>query len=139
MLVEVPTYDINGSFAVVEQKFSFNFTKAKTKFCSSLHYNGDNSYLFINGIKIYNFKADNGIVNFPAEFCLGSIFNGFVTVDSKEVSLKGNEYDFSVDYNAIDKSDMSNIHKYLTVKNNINISSGLLNICLLYYLVLADL
>ena len=33
--------------------------------------------------------------------------------------MKGNVYDFSVDYNAIDKSDILNIHKYLMVKNNI--------------------
>ena len=35
-----------------------------------------------------------------------------------EKSLKGNVYDFSVDYNVIDKSDILNIHKYLMVKNN---------------------
>ena len=35
-----------------------------------------------------------------------------------EKSLKENVYDFSVDYNVIDKSDILNIHKYLMVKNN---------------------
>ena len=34
--------------------------------------------------------------------------------------LKENVYDFSVDYNAVDKSDILTIHKYLMVKNNIN-------------------
>ena len=34
------------------------------------------------------------------------------------MSFKGNKYDFSVDYNAIDKSDRLNIHKHLMVKNN---------------------
>ena len=34
------------------------------------------------------------------------------------VSLNGNIYDFSVDYNSIDKSDILNIHKYLLNKNN---------------------
>ena len=28
-------------------------------------------------------------------------------------------YDFSVDYNSIDKSDILNIHKYLMTENNI--------------------
>ena len=37
-------------------------------------------------------------------------------VDAEEISLKGYVYDFSVDYNSIDKSD---IHKYLMVQNNI--------------------
>ena len=48
-----------------------------------------------------------------------SISNKFDAVDSREVSLNGNAYDFSVDYNAIDKSDILHIHKYLMVKNNI--------------------
>ena len=38
---------------------------------------------------------------------------------AREVSLNGNVYDFSVDYNSIDKSDILNIHKYLMTKNNI--------------------
>ena len=37
----------------------------------------------------------------------------------EEVSLKGNMQDFSDDYNAIDKCDILNGHKYLMVKNNI--------------------
>ena len=36
--------------------------------------------------------------------------------DSREVSLKGNVHDFSVDYNAIDKSDILNILKYSVFK-----------------------
>ena len=48
-----PTYDINGSFGAAEKKFSINFTKGNTKFCLSLHYSHDNSYLFINGKEIY--------------------------------------------------------------------------------------
>ena len=42
---EGPTDDINLSFSTVEKKFSINFTKAKTKFCLSVCYNGDNSYV----------------------------------------------------------------------------------------------
>ena len=34
-----------------------NFTVTKKKFCLSLHYNGGNSYLFVNGTEIYKFKA----------------------------------------------------------------------------------
>ena len=76
-----------------------------------MHYNGDNSYLFVNGNEIFKFKAYNKNVNFQTQFCPGSIFNGFWATESREVSLKGNVYDFSVDYNAIDNSDISNIHK----------------------------
>ena len=44
-------------------------------------------------------------------------------------------YDFSVDYNSIDKSDILCIHKYLMTKNKIK----LLNKCLLYDWVLVVL
>ena len=39
-------------------------------------------------------------------------------LESRKVYLKLNGYDFSVDYDAIDKSDILNIDKYLIVKNN---------------------
>ena len=39
--------------------FDFNFSKANTKVCLNLHYNDDNSYLFVNGKEIFRFKADN--------------------------------------------------------------------------------
>ena len=52
-------------------------------------------------------------VNFLTIFCLGNISNRLGAIASRDVSLKGNVYYFSVDYNAVDKSE-----KYLMVKNN---------------------
>ena len=46
--------------------YSINFTVTKNKFCLSLHYNGANSYLFVNGTEIYKFKpkdSDLGIIS----------------------------------------------------------------------------
>ena len=76
MLGEVPTLRINGSLGSPEKKISINFSKSNTKFCLSLHYNADNSYLFVNGKEIFKLKADNKNVNFPTQFCLRSISNG---------------------------------------------------------------
>ena len=84
----------------------------------SLHYHDDNSYLFVNRKEISKFKDDKKNVNFPTQFCLGSISNGFSATGSREVSLNGNVYDFSVNYNFIDKSDILNIHKYILTKHN---------------------
>ena len=53
------------------------------------------------------------------QFCLGSISNGFSATESREVFLNGTVYDFSVDHNCIDKSDIINIYKYLMIENNI--------------------
>ena len=50
---EGPTYGINGGFGSPEKKFIINFSKGNAKFCLSLHYNCDNSYLFVNGKEIF--------------------------------------------------------------------------------------
>ena len=69
--------------------------------------------------KIFKFKADNKNVNFPTQFCLRSISNGYSGTESREVFLNGSVFDFSVNYNSIEKSDILNIHKYLMIKNNL--------------------
>ena len=52
--------------------YSINFTENNKKFCLVLHYNGTNSYSFVNGREIYKFKANNSeIVATP--LCLGNI------------------------------------------------------------------
>ena len=49
-----------------------NLTVTKKKFCLSLHYNGANSYLFVNGTEIHKFKAkDSDIV--ATQLCVGNI------------------------------------------------------------------
>ena len=73
-------------------------------------------------IKVYAYNNNNNNNNnaeFPSQFCLGSISNKFGAIDSREVSLKGNVFDFGVGYNVANKSDILNIHQYLMVKNNI--------------------
>ena len=56
---------------VLQKKmFSINFGKANTKFCLSLQYNANNSYLSINKKEIFKFEADNRIVNFQLNFVL---------------------------------------------------------------------
>ena len=77
-----------------KNKFSINFSMAKTKFCLSLHYNGDNSYLFINEKEIYKFKVSKRKDKIPTWFCLRSTPDGFHATKSREVSLGGNAYDF---------------------------------------------
>ena len=55
-----------------EKMYSINFTVTNKKFCLSLHYNGANSYLFVNGTEIYKFKAkDSEILVGP--ICLANI------------------------------------------------------------------
>ena len=92
ILGEDPSFGINGRFGASEKKIDIIFSRAKKKFCLSLHYNSDNSYLFVNGKEIYKFKANNGNVNFPYGFCLESISN----LHSNEYSSEFHYYLFSV-------------------------------------------
>ena len=85
----------------------------------SLHYKSDSSYLFVSKKIIYKFEADKNNINFPTQLYLEHISKKFVAAESREVFLKENVHNFSVNYNAIDKSDILNIHKYLMVKNKI--------------------
>ena len=81
MLGESPTFGTNGRFGSPEKKISINFSKADKKNCLSLLYNVDNSYLFFNEKKtLKKLKAENKSVNFPIQFCVESISNGFSAI-----------------------------------------------------------
>ena len=61
-----PTQGLGEHSLTAEKMYSINFTVTKKKFCLSLHYNGANSYLFVNGTEIIKFKAkDSEIVAIP--------------------------------------------------------------------------
>ena len=57
-----PTQGLEHTLSA-EKMYSINVTVTGKKFCLSLHYNGANSYLFVNGKAIHKFKAkDSEIV-----------------------------------------------------------------------------
>ena len=45
------------ALAQQKKKFRINFSKGKAKFCLSLHYSGDESYLHANKTEICKFKG----------------------------------------------------------------------------------
>ena len=101
----------------IGKMYSINFTVTKKKLCLSLHYNGANSYLFVNGVETYKFKAkDSEIV--ATLLCLGNISKDLSVDNMKKTGFDGYIYDFSVDYDATDVDDILDIHKYLMKKNN---------------------
>ena len=108
-----------GNTAIhAEKNYSTNFTLANKKSCLSLHYNGDNSYLFVNGKEIINFKAkDSEIVPYP--LCLGDLSKDFSPPNTAKIGLDGYVYNFSVDYWAIANDKILDIHNYLLKNNNI--------------------
>ena len=106
---------LDNTTIYAEKLYSINFTKTNIKFCLRLHYNGTNSYLFVNGTEIHKFKAkDSEIV--VTLLCLGNISKDFSVDNMKNTGLNGYVYDFSVDYDAIAVDDILNIHKCLMEK-----------------------
>ena len=113
-----PTQGLGEHSLSAEKMYSINFTKVNTKFCLSLHYNGADSYLFVNGTEIHKFLAKDSMI-VPNYLCLGNVSKDFSASNMKKTGFNGYIYDFSVDYNSIDVNDIKNIHKYLMKKNNI--------------------
>ena len=82
---ERPTQRLEHILAA-EKVYSINFTVTKKKSSLSLHYNGANSYLFVNGTEIYKFKAkDSEIVAIP--LCLENISKNWSVDNMKKKSL----------------------------------------------------
>ena len=77
-----PTKGLESTLTA-ENMYSINFTETKNKFCLSLHYNGGNNYLFVNGTEIIKFKVkDAEIVSSP--LCLGNISKDWSTDNMKK-------------------------------------------------------
>ena len=51
------TQKVNNTTIYAEKMYSPNFSAENKIFCLSLHYNGDDSYLFANGKEVTKFKA----------------------------------------------------------------------------------
>ena len=100
--------------------YSQNFTQPSTKFVLSLHYNGDDSYLFVNGKQELKFKAKKESL-VREKLCIGNISDKWSTTESEKIGLYGNIYDFVVDYEAITGvKAIYDMHRYLITKHNIS-------------------
>ena len=117
LLGKGPTHRLEHTLTA-EKWYLINFTKENTKFCLSLHYNGANSYLFVNVTEIIKFKTEDSDIT-AYRLCLGNISKDSSVENMKKTRLKGYVPDFSVDYDAIEISDILDIHRYLMKKNEI--------------------
>ena len=110
---------INDTTIYAEKMFYRNFMDPGKKFILSLHYNGDDSYLFVNGTEELKFKTKtNQIIN--KNLCLGNLSRDWTKDQSTKTSLYGNIYDFAVNYKAISgTTTIYDMHRYLMTKHNI--------------------
>ena len=106
---------INDTTLYAEKIYSQNFTQSSKKFILSLHYNGNDSYSFVNGAQELKFKAkDDQIIS--EKLCLGNLSIEWTKSESEKTGLYGNIYDFVVDYKPIVGIDpIYDMHKYLMI------------------------
>ena len=90
-----PTQGVDDTTFTAEAQYSVNFSRSNRKNCLSMHYNGNNSFLYVNAIKVYRFKAkDSEIKQYP--LCLGNISGDSSANNMDRTGLNGCVYDFSL-------------------------------------------
>ena len=97
--------DNNDTTMTAENKYLIDYTMARKKFWLSLHYNGVNRYLFVNGAEIIKFKAKDPDIN-AIPLCPGNISKEFFEDNFKKTGFYEYACDFSVDYDAIAIDDI---------------------------------
>ena len=55
-----------------EKEYSMSFTEPQKIFCLSLHFNEVNSYIFVNVVEMYKFKAKDSEIS-AALLCLSIV------------------------------------------------------------------
>ena len=68
-----------GTKLTAEALYPINFTQSRKRFELSLHFNGSNSFLFVNATKVYQLKANDSedytlyLVNVSKKFTINNI------------------------------------------------------------------
>ena len=114
------TQGINDTTLYVEKNYWRNFTDPGKKFIISLHYNGDESYLFVNGRQELKFKCKTDQL-VKEKLCIGNLSDQWTTSESEKTRLYGNIYDFVVEYEQIlGVKPIYDMDRYLMIKHKIN-------------------
>ena len=86
---------VNCTTLYAEKIYSQNFTQPSKKFVLSLHYDGNDSYLFVNGKQELKFKTKEDQL-IREKLCIGNLSDQWTTSESEKTGLYGNIYDFVV-------------------------------------------
>ena len=112
ILGEGPTQGLDDTTLTAEAKYPINFTQRNKRSVLSLHYNGNNSFLFVNATRIYQFKAKNSEIKDYA-LCLSNLSKDFTISNMIKTELGRVLKFFSIDFNPIDTNNILDINKYL--------------------------
>ena len=111
---------VNDTTIYAGKMYYRNFTYLGKNFMLSLHYNGDDSYLFVNGRQELKFKAKTDQL-VKEKLCIGNLSDQWSTSKSEKTGVYGKIYDFVVDYEQIvGTTKIIDMHKYLMTKHNIS-------------------
>ena len=112
---------INGMTIYKEGIYKTNFTEANKKFVLSLHYNSNDSYLFINGVQQLKIKSKSSVTDLTQNiYCVGNLSSDWSMTNSTKTRLHGKVYYFAVDYVPISGvKAVYDIDRYLMTKHNI--------------------
>ena len=114
------TQGINDTTIYAEKNFYRNFTDFGKKIMLSLHYNGNDSYFFVNGRQELKFKAKTDQL-VKEIFCIGNLSDQWTTSESEKTGFNGKIYDFVVDYEQISGvKAIYDMYRYLMTKHNIS-------------------
>ena len=115
------TQGIHDTTLYVEKKYFRNFTEPNVKFVLSLHYNGNDSYLFVNSRQELKFKCKTDQL-VKEKLCIGNLSDQWTATESEKTGLHGNIYDFVVDYEQIlGVKTIYDMHRYLMTRHNISL------------------
>ena len=127
ILVKRSTDGLDDITFTEEKKFK-DFPDQQKKFCLSFHFNGTNSYIFVNCVKIYKFKTKDS-ENVQLHFRLGNVSKDFSVDNMGKTGLCKYVYDLLVVYDSINVDDILDIQwkNYLMKKIQYEIMFGFLN------------
>ena len=82
-----PTQILDYVKITAEAKDHTNITESEKRFVLSLHFNGSKSFLIVNAVKMYQFKAKDSEIK-PYPLSLGNISKDFPIDYMKKTDLK---------------------------------------------------
>ena len=91
------TQGIHDTTLYAEKNFYRNFTDFGKKFVLSLHYNGNNSFLFVKGRQELKFKCKTDQL-VKEKLCIENLSDQWTTSESEKTEVCGKIYDFVMDY-----------------------------------------
>ena len=110
---------IHDTTLYAEKNYWRNFTDPGKKVIISLHYNGGESYLFVNGRQELKFKAKTDHL-VKEKLCIGNLSDQWTASESEKTGLYEIIYDFVVDYEqTVGVKTIYDMHRYLMTKHNI--------------------